>query len=246
MEFCPTCKCYLRRESFPSHAHCDHCGRTLQKQQKQQHEERCSRNRSFCEQCQCWLQVQDFRSHRHCAHCGRAVSAEKLARHEETCPENRSTCTVCGKQLQSQLFKAHQHCGHCRKVVTPEEKEQHERSCPENRSFCRKCSKWFQAQELPGHPCVRTQPPPRTGGGFDFAPENRRAEGAGAQATAEAAADREIRRLKQQLGALDAQGLRARLWALRREWHPDKAKGDAEVAHLVFIFVQDQWEKNSK
>eukprot|EP00411_Alexandrium_monilatum_P019639 CAMPEP_0175249570 /NCGR_PEP_ID=MMETSP0093-20121207/34711_1 /TAXON_ID=311494 /ORGANISM="Alexandrium monilatum, Strain CCMP3105" /LENGTH=214 /DNA_ID=CAMNT_0016543799 /DNA_START=83 /DNA_END=728 /DNA_ORIENTATION=- len=86
----------------------------------------------------------------------------------------------------------------------------------------------------------------RGGGGLGFAPVARWAEGAGLQPEVEAAAEREIRRIKRDLNTSNSDALRASLWRLRREWHPDKARGSAEVAHLVFIFVQDQWEKHFK
>lgn len=56
----------------------------------------------------------------------------------------------------------------------------------------------------------------------------------------------EITKIKQDLSGLSEVCLKKKLRGLQLVWHPDKAKGHADVAHRVFCFIQETWEESFK
>mmetsp|Transcript_96260 Transcript_96260/g.310804 ORF Transcript_96260/g.310804 Transcript_96260/m.310804 type:complete len:282 (-) Transcript_96260:104-949(-) len=236
-ELCRVCKCWFQARDFRSHKHCTYCCRKVALDQKEDHEAQCPKNQALCQICGKAFQVQALRSHQHCIYCHEVVDPDLKLEHELKC-------------------KADRECAHCHRVVDPEEKLGHEASCPDNRARCQTCSSWFQAQECARHKCNKEAGPHAKAGAagsrFSFCPEGRgvppRQLGQPTQlpAEAEAAAAQEVDRIRQELGSVAGRERKARLRRLQLEWHPDKAKGDTAVAHLVFCFIQDQWERRCK
>lgn len=182
------------------------------------------------------------------------MRAAQIKSHEASCAANQKHCDTCGGWFQKREFSLHTHCKHCGEGVPKDKQRSHELQCPSNTKCCEHCGVRFQTLVFSYHNCRAhwkqrgtRKPEARAAGAGGGVPGTEGSVPCGTQGldSAEllpAEAVHEIEQIRRELRGTVASEMKGKLRRLQLQWHPDKARADASVAHFVFHYVQSWWD----
>lgn len=228
---------------------CRFCGQRIPKDSfgAKLHEQRdCPERKVRCSICGGMFRHDLLRSHRaqcgtegcveSCRFCGELVQTGSflMPMHERTCHMQRM-CDICGNRVHKNDFQAHREC-----CADEQWRGRWREQCYEGWGDGRQDDSWRRRRPLSSKKkpswcqdySYRTDDLPSV---RCFLPGRDCSE-----------ADQVIWGLKRRMLHLRGEALKRVLRSYQLKWHPDKQRGNEDVASKVFLFVQQEWECHFK